>query len=213
MAKKSMAHEAEGVMGDRLMPARPMMAGDKSWARTPGTYIAGRAHIDGADETAAAMEARWGCDRLRLLVGPELWERFDRQRYLFNQAVWHGQLEDVRQQAGRMVKAWMALNAEARQNGSQPLAATRWEVTLADGTVAAIVQNNAQAHAAVESEGRHVAIYTLEEIGRLLSNYPDIAKAKMVFPGATVTEIRKSVDDPLDACTDTDTDLNDPLGF
>jgi hypothetical protein len=75
-----------------------MMASDKSWARTPGTYIAGRAYIDGADETAAEMEAKWGCDRLRLLVGPELREKFDRQRYLLNQAIWHGELEAVRRE-------------------------------------------------------------------------------------------------------------------
>ena len=42
------------------------------------------------------MEAKWGCDRLRLLVGPELREKFDRQRYLLNQAIWHGDLEAVR---------------------------------------------------------------------------------------------------------------------
>jgi hypothetical protein len=38
--------------------------GDKSWARTPGTYIAGRAYIDGADETAARWKrsgAATGC--------------------------------------------------------------------------------------------------------------------------------------------------------
>jgi hypothetical protein len=39
-------------------------------------------------------------------------------------------------------------------------------------------------HAAlVNSEGRQVAVYTLEEIGRLLSAHPHIAKTKKVFPG------------------------------
>jgi hypothetical protein len=89
------------------------MASEKSWARTPGTYIAGRAYIDGADETAAEMEAKWGCDRLRLLVGPELREKFDRQRYLLNQAIWHGELEAVRRESGRMVMAWQALDRAA----------------------------------------------------------------------------------------------------
>jgi hypothetical protein len=43
----------------------------------------------------------------------------------------------------------------------------------------------------------------LEEIGRLLSNYPDIAKAKLVFPGAEITEIRhRSVEDPLKSIHD-----------
>jgi len=52
----------------------------KSWARTNGTYLAGRAYIDGADETACEMETKWGADRLRLLVSTELREKFDRQR-------------------------------------------------------------------------------------------------------------------------------------
>jgi hypothetical protein len=155
-----------------------MMASEKSWARTPGTYIAGRAYLDGADETAAEMEAKWGCDRLRLLVDPELREKFDRQRYLLNQAVWHGELEEVRREAGRMVNAWQALDRAALAAGKQPLSPVVWEVPLENGSVAAIVPDDASARAVV-GEGRAVSVFTLEEIGRLLSNYPDIAKAKL----------------------------------
>jgi hypothetical protein len=43
----------------------------------------------------------------------------------------------------------------------------------------------------------------------LLSAYPDIAKAKLTFPGAEVT-IRKSISDPLDTIRD-GVSLNDPL--
>jgi hypothetical protein len=190
---------------------RTMMASDKSWARAPGTYIAGRAYLDGADETAAEMEAKWGCDRLRLLVSPELREKFDRQRYLLNQAVWHGELEEVRRESGRMVAALQALDRAAVAAGKQSLAPVVWEVPLEDGTVAAIVPDDAQAHAVV-GEGRKVSVFTLEEIARLLSNYPDIAKAKLTFPGATITAVRRSVDDPLSAIHDTDLPL-DEIGF
>jgi hypothetical protein len=44
--------------------------------------LPGRACIDEADVTAAQMETRWRAGRLRLLVTPELREKFDRQRYL-----------------------------------------------------------------------------------------------------------------------------------
>lgn len=189
---------------------RTMMASDKSWARSHGTYIAGRAYVDGADETAAEMEAKWGCDRLRLLVGAELREKFDRQRYLFNQAVWHGELEDVRRESGRMVNAWQALDRAAAADGKQPLAPVVWEIPLEDGSVAAIVQDDAQAHAVV-GEGRAVSVFTLEEIARLLSNYPDIAKAKLTFPGATITAVRRSVEDPLSGVHDTSQKLDDPI--
>lgn len=210
-------------------PSRTMMATENSWARSPGTYIAGRAYLDGADETAAEMEAKWGCDRLRLLVPPELREKFDRQRYLLNQAIWHGELEAVRREAGRMVAAWLALDRVAVAAGKDLLAPAVWEVALADGSVAAIVPDDVQAHGVVgegcsfvgseaHTAGRKVSVFTLEEIGRLLSNYPDIAKAKLTFPGATITAVRRSVEDPLKAIHDTQEPLdrgglNDAIGF
>jgi hypothetical protein len=197
------------TLGDTVV--RPL-GSERSWARTHGTYISGRAYIDGADETAAEMEAKWGCDRLRLLVAPDLREKFDRQRYLLNQAIWHGELEEVRREAGRMVTAWLALDRAAAAAGKQPLASEVWEVPLEDGSVAAIVQDYAQARAVV-AEGRAVSVFTIEEIARLLSNYPDIAKAKLVFPGATITAVRRSVDDPLEAVQDTDEPLDQPIGF
>jgi hypothetical protein len=191
-------------------PIRPL-GSNHSWASSHGTYLTGRAYIDGADETACEMEAKWGVDRLRLLVSPELRERFDRQRYLFNQAIWHGDLEDVRRESGRMVNAWMALDRAATEAGKQPLSPDVWEIALSDGSVAAIVQENARA-AFVNAEGRQLAIYTLDEIGQLLSVYPQIAKAKVVFPGAEVTEIRKrSIEDPLHAVRDTEQGLDDPI--
>lgn len=198
---------------------KPIIAGDvavrplgdeRSWARSNGTYIAGRAYLDEADQTACEMEAKWGADRLRLLVGPELREKFDRQRYLLNQAIWHGELEDVRRESMRMVKAWLALNAAAEDAGKLPISPHVWEAALEDGSVAAIVPDNDHAHAVV-AEGRQVAVYTLDEIARFLSVYPAIAKAKLTFPGATVTAVRRSVDDPLLAIHDTQADLNDPV--
>jgi hypothetical protein len=182
--------------------ARPL-GGERSWARTNGSYIAGRACVDGADETACEMESKWGVDRLRLLVSPELREKFDRQRYRFNQAISRGEFEDVRRESGRMVNAWMALDRAAEAAGASKLSPQVWEVALADGSVAAIVPDDNHA-ALVNAEGRQVAVYTLEEIGRLLSAHPHIVKAKKVFPGATVTAVRRSVEDPLNAVWDTE---------
>ncbi len=195
----------------REVPDTRPLGDERSWARTHGTYIAGRAYLDGADETACEMEAKWGVDRLRLLVSPELREKFDRQRYLLNQAIWHGDLEAVRREAGRMVVAWQALDRTAVAAGKQPLSPQVWEVALADGSVAAIVPDATHGRA-VNAEGRQVAVYTLEEIGRLLAAYPQLAEAKLTFPGATITEIRpRSVEDPLDALRDSHASLDDPL--
>jgi hypothetical protein len=212
-----MARTKNLIAGDTTL--RPM-ADERSWARSNGTYIAGRAYVDGADQTAAEMEAKWGVDRLRLLVGPELREKFDRQRYLFNQAIWEGDLEQVRREAGRMTTAWLALDKAATAAGKQPLHPQVWEMPVSDPAMAddptraayvvAIVPDDATAHHVI-AEGRKVAVYTLDEIGRFLALYPDVARAKLVIPGATVTAVRKSVDDPLSAFHDSKAALDDPI--
>jgi len=204
-----------GAIGDAVVEP---MTDPRSWARSHGTYIAGRAYLDEADATAAAMEAKWGVDRLRLLVSPELREKFDRQRYLLNQAIWHGELEDVRRESQRMVAAWLRLDMVAAQNGKEQLDPMVWEVAVpgtdehgaSSATVAAIVPDAHHAHK-VRAQNREVAVYTLEEIGRLLAAMPQVAKIKQLYPGATVTASRKSVDDPLDGIRDTEGGLDDPL--
>ncbi len=183
-----------------------------SWARSNSTYIAGRAYLDGADQTAAEMEAKWGADRLRLLVGPELREKFDRQRYLLNQAIWHGELEAVKRESNRMVTAWLALDKVAEEAGKEKLSCAVWEVALENGSVAAIVPSTEHAKAVV-SEGRQVAVFTLEEIARVLSHHSAMATAKIIFPGAEVTKVSRSVEDPLNAIHDSDDKLDDDIGF
>jgi hypothetical protein len=180
-----------------------------SWSRTHGSYLAGRAYIDEADLTAAQMETRWGTGRLRLLVSPEMREKFDRQRYLLNAAIWHGDLDAVRREARRMVTAWLTLDKAATTAGKAAISPLVWEVALANGTVAAIVPSDDHAHAVV-AEGRAVAVYTLDEIARLLSAYPDIARAKLIFPGAEITKVNRSISDPMHAVRDA-VNLNDPL--
>lgn len=184
----------------------------RTWDKSHGVYIAGRAYVDEADQTAADMEQHWGAGRLRLLVGPELREKFDRQRYLFNRVIWHGDIESVRRESQRMVRAWLACDRAARETGKAPLKPEVWEVPLADGTVAAIVPSDAHTKA-VDALDRAVRVYTLEEIGRLLVAFPDIARVKATFPGATVTAIRREVEDPLNDIPDTEHELDDDLPF
>lgn len=196
---------------------KPIIAGEmvaaptpepRSWARNHATYIAGRAYLDGADKAAADMETKWGCGRLRLLVGPELREKFDRQRYLLNQAIWHGGLEDVRRESQRMVNAWMALDAAAEAQGASKLNPAIMEVVLDSGVVAAIVPDLQHAQF-VKREDRRMDVYTLDEIGRLLSTFPTLAAIKESYPGAEVVRCKRSVDDPLDAIHDTEDGLEE----
>ena len=176
------------------------------WDRSHGEYIVGRSFLDGVDAIAVAMEAKWGNGRLRLLVDQQLREKFDRQRYLLNQAITAGTLEMIRREAPRMVNAWKALDQAAEQAGANQLPLGVLEVTLEDGSVAAIAQD----YDSRLAKGRAVAVYTLDEIGRILSNYQASTKAKLTWPGATVVAIRKTIPDPLDSMREA-TDLNDPL--
>lgn len=204
-ASPKLVHEAYGSAKGNDGPTR-------TWATSHAMYIAGRSHVDEVDALAIEMEAKWGCDRLRLLVPTEMREKFDRQRYLMNQAIWHGDLEAVRRESGRMVKAWRVLDRLATEAGKTTLPKDVWEVPMSDGRVVAIVPDNHRASMVI-AEGRRIDVYTLEEIARLLDGYPGLAKIKQTFPGATVTAVRKSVDDPLEAVGDTKDELNDPIPF
>lgn len=175
------------------------------WQSSSALYLAGRAYLDGADHLANEMERKWGVDRLRLLVAPEMRERFDRQRVKLNTAIRTGELADVQREAGRMCAAWRALDQAAEQAGASPLNPQVWEVGLEDGTVAAIVRDNTDAHAVV-AQGRAVHVWTLEEIARIIHGFPALAKAKIVWPGAHVVSAGQSIRDPVK-------DLDDDLPF
>jgi hypothetical protein len=192
--------------------SRPL-GSPKSWSNTHGTYLAGQAAIDGADHTAITMEQKWGAGRLRLLVDVSLRERFDKQRFLYNSAVWHGDLAEVQNEARRMTAAWMALDRAAEAAGASKLDPLIWETTMADGTVLALIQSF-HGLRGIAQQGRQVVSYTLEEVARILEHYREITEAKAILPGATVSVIRRDIGDPLDGIRDgrrLEDTLNDDL--
>lgn len=107
-----------------------------------------------------------------------------------------------------MERAWRALDAAANAAGAGKLDDMVWEIALEDGRVAAIVPEAGHA-ARVQAEGRRVSVYTLDEIARLLSGFPALAEAKVIWPGAVVTAVRRTIGDPLDAIPDTEAPLDD----
>lgn len=164
------------------------------WSSTQGTYIAGQSEITEADLAALTAERKWGTGRLRLLVDPELRARFDSQRLKLDAAIREGELEDVRRESRRMIAAWRALDKAATAAGKDNTPPACWEVALDDGTVAVIVRDD-EAASLVQHDGRQVAVWTLAEIGRILSARADaVTKAKVTFPGATVKVVRPPID-------------------
>ena len=178
-------------------------------ANSPGLYIARQAHIDEVDKPAAKLETKWGCGRLRLLVGPELREKFDRQRYLWHQAIWYGELEDVRGQAERMCNAWRFLDNEAMALKLPPADERSLEVALSDGSVVIICADPSALLQA--SDDRRRQIYSLDEIGRLLEAFPALSKAKHTFPGAEVASARRRVPDALQGLADSEAPIDQPF--
>jgi hypothetical protein len=162
------------------------------------------------DMVAVAMEEKWGRDRLRLLVPRELREKFDRQRYKVNNAIWHGNLQDVKIEADRMIRAWNALDRAAEAAGMGQLAPEVWEAVTPDGTVVAFVRNDMDLRKVV-ADGRHVEVYTMSEVGRLLANYPALAAAKASFPGCQVERVSGPPRDPLQAIPDSKAPIDDAL--
>ena len=96
MAKEPKNHAGQNQWREVLPRERRFDAAP--WQATYGMFITGQAWVDELTLCVEGMERKWGAGRLRLMVGPELREKFDRQRYLTNQAVWHGGLEDVKAQ-------------------------------------------------------------------------------------------------------------------
>jgi hypothetical protein len=187
------------IQSEPLLPL-PLPRVTGPWSNSNGTYLAGRAALDPVDHLAGQMETKWGCGRLRLLVDNDLRERFDRQRLKLNHAVWHGDLPTLQHEAGRMLSAYRRLDQDATDNGSIAIDRLPYpylDTVLADGSVAVIVPSNIEAHEILHQD-RRCHVYTLDEIARLIDGYPELARIKHTFPGATVTHVRRSVPDPMD---------------
>lgn len=147
-----------------------------------------------ATETAREeSEAKWGWGRAEKLAPPDLLAKFRRQQVTWSaayQAAWEapiltrGLLDAVVAKSAAMVRAWAALDAAATEAGHRAIAPWVWEVPLADGTVAAFVQTDAEASKVI-AEGRYLVVYTAREVGNVIDALPQsLALAKVQFPGA-----------------------------
>ena len=96
------------------------------------------------------------------------------------------------------MRGWKALDEAARIAGAKPLKPEVWEVRMPSGKVCAVVKTNEEAHHICDDE-RWVEVWTLEEIGRLIEGpWREIGKAKEVFPGALVIDVKTGGKNPND---------------
>lgn len=149
-----------------------------------------KASLDRLDAVAAAMERKWGIDRLPKLVDAPLAVRFRSQAERLDEAIRIGVPAAVSAQAEAMLRAWHALDAAALAGGWKPLVPTIWEAVLPEtGEVVAIVRDADEAFALAKE--RKGAVWTLAEVGIAIEAFGDMVRAtKEAFPGAEVTAVR-----------------------
>ena len=171
---------------------KPLVTGDVAADPMAPSDYAIRAILDGLDEVAIKTDRKWGVGRLRLLVSDFLRAKFDVQKDKLDAAIETNRETFIRAQAEGMKRAWQALNRAATEDGHRPLSPEVWECVLpSTGEVVALVRTEAEAHHVC----RECRVFTLEEIGRLIEGLGDtVLEVKRVFPGSTVTDIRKPID-------------------
>tara|TARA_R110000787_G_scaffold89337_6_gene189221 strand:- start:2288 stop:2854 length:567 start_codon:yes stop_codon:yes gene_type:complete len=153
------------------------------------------------DRIANRMELKYGCDRLQSLVSPATAKLFGSAKAKLDQAIQDNNPEDVAKRATVLMKGWHKMDEEASEAGHQPLKPSIWSHTTDDGFKFAVAQGNADAIKAIRTnaEMEGVAVYSLEEIGRILENESMhvVNSIKAVFPDAKVTKVKRDLDDPV----------------
>lgn len=184
---------SKGLKVEKVAPVRS----DADWAWIMGWV----GHVD---EQARQAEATWGIDRLPRLVPVEMAAKFYSQASKYQEALRTGSRADVEWEAGRMLNAWKALDAQANMDGYWKYGdglGTHdvWEVEALDASkskvVVSLVRTREDAKRLVDQLAkldppRNTQVWTLDEVGQIISSFPDLVTTKKVFPGAEVTNVR-----------------------
>jgi hypothetical protein len=174
--------------------------------------------LEGVEHARAEAERTWGYGRLELLVD-DLWRaKLKAQKRKWSEAIqkaWDApmvtrdMLAEVELQAGGMKRAWTKLGELATEAGHRPIQAWAWEIPLADGTAAVMVQTDAEVGKAVadaQALGRAVAVWTMADVANLIAALPELLRtAKVAWPDAKVM--------PQSPAGEFDVPRGDPLPF
>jgi hypothetical protein len=166
------------------------------WAKTPESYFHGHACIQAVDILAHEMDKKWGVDRLRLLVSPDLQARFDTQRWKLNEAIEKADSAQIQVESQRTVNAYRALDKAATESEADMLDPKMLEIHQGDGKVLCVVETHIDA-SRVKNDGRAKVVVSLVEIVALLEHYRAAVDVLAAFPGARVTSTRR-LDDPVE---------------
>lgn len=151
--------------------------------------------IEALDEVASRMERKWGVGRLPRLVGVDLAERFHRQVEKLNGAITEeatgGSVANVEVEAGRMVNAWMALDAAAEAAGGVPASGRYMGSRMSDGRLLVICEDlEAMGVWRQQNAEQGAAVWTIDEVVAVLEGFDLVNRTKHLFEGAVVEEVR-----------------------
>ena len=136
-----------------------------TWQWAKSSFEFGVAAINPVDDLIWEIENKWR-GKLRLLIPSELRQKVDRQRYLFNDAIVRGDLENLVLQCKRMENAVRAADKAASASGAldDPLV---WQIAGKDGAMLSFVQTDDDV-ARVAASGRFDSVWSMEEVARLI---------------------------------------------
>jgi hypothetical protein len=149
------------------------------------------------DEHAGEMNRRWGFNRLPHIVPIEWTERFVEQKRRWQMACFEctgslltADLDRVRKQGDAMIRAYAKLEEIALAEGKTPAPPCAWEFELRNGAPIMLVRTRAEM-AQVKREPP-AQVWCLEEIGEIITRFPELCLAKNEFPQAEVVQMRTS---------------------
>lgn len=154
--------------------------------------------VERLDEVAHAMERKWGVGRLPRLVDVDLAEKFWRQVEKLNGEILEeatAGFANVEREAGRMVNAWMALDRAAEAAGADRASARYLTARMSDGRLMAVCASYEGIEDVVRewrqhNKGMAAAVWTIDEVARVLEGFDLVNRTKHLFDGATVQEVR-----------------------
>ena len=153
--------------------------------------------VEALDEVAHSCERKWGVDRLPRLVSVDLAEKFYRQVEKLNDAIADeatgGSVANVEFEAGRMVNAWRALDAAAEAAGAEEASGMYLSARMADGRSLVICSDlEAVGVWRMVNPDQPAAVWTLDEVVKVLEGFDLVNRTKHLFEGAVVEDARVS---------------------
>lgn len=150
--------------------------------------------IEALDEVAGAMERKWGVGRLPRLVSVDLAEKFHRQVEKLNAEIVEeatAGFANVEREAARMRNAWMALDAAAEAAGADHASAQYMTARMSDGRSLVICSDlEGMGVWLKQNPDSAAAVWTMEEVARVLEGFDLVNKTKHLFDGAVIEEVR-----------------------